>query len=320
MFKNTRNYYHFPENYTPAYKKQSGEGVIADMAKGVAKEVARGATTGVIGDTLGEIGGAVGKNVSSVQGIMAGDMSEENISKVVSTAIELFKFGKVLATPPKYKGEKHGILKMPDGSYARGNFIGPGTAVNERLRQGGEVATPKTPVDAVAKRHDIEYWKANSTEDVRKADEKMLNSVAKIKASGGDHPFNLTHAQLIAFKTKLEDLGVSPESFTSFGGFEAMPQQDQNNQEQALADLVQQGYGTKWDDPDVDRFKDSQVPLPADRLYNKLVKKNKRKKKQKIPKKIQERILRNMDVQDQFDEQGSVGGVPDNVRIALASM
>jgi hypothetical protein len=313
MFKNSLNYYQFPEHYQPVYKKQEqvGGGVAGDIAKGVAKEVAGPVVT----DTLGDISNEVGSNINAVSEIMDGNVSQKNIDQIVSSVIDIFKFGKALAEPPRFQGEKHGVLRLSDGSYKKAAFMGPSTNVVERLRLGGDFARPLTEVDKISFRHDLDYYAVKEPGDIRAADERMLKSVAKSKAEGSDHPFNLTQAQLIAFKTKLEDMGVSPERFTSYGGIENLPQSDQNNQIQALGELVQQGYGTKFDDIDIEKFKNKQYPKPADRLYNKLVKKNKKKKKQKIPKRVQKKILSDMNIQDQFEDQE----IPDNIRIALSS-
>ena len=50
-----------------------------------------------------------------------------------------------------YPGEHHGIMKLPNGRYERGAYIGPGTQVIKRYRAG---IKGKTPVDQVAKQHD----------------------------------------------------------------------------------------------------------------------------------------------------------------------
>ena len=37
---------------------------------------------------------------------------------------------------PGFPGEKHAILKLPNGKYGVGNYIGPGTHLVERLKRG----------------------------------------------------------------------------------------------------------------------------------------------------------------------------------------
>ena len=33
-----------------------------------------------------------------------------------------------------YPGEKHALLILPDGTFTRGNFIGPGTKIIKRIK------------------------------------------------------------------------------------------------------------------------------------------------------------------------------------------
>ena len=99
-----------------------------------------------------------------------------------------------------YPGEKHAPLLMPDGKYTVGNYIGPGTQAEKRIRRGDSGITP---VDNLARRHDALYSLAKTKKDVRKADEDFL----KILKSGvvKDHPYNLKVGELgIASKYALE--------------------------------------------------------------------------------------------------------------------
>ena len=99
-----------------------------------------------------------------------------------------------------YPGEKHAPLLMPDGKYTVGNYIGPGTQAEKRVKRGDKGITP---VDNLARRHDALYSLAKTKKDIRNADEDFL----KILKSGvvKDHPYNLKAGELgIASKYALE--------------------------------------------------------------------------------------------------------------------
>jgi hypothetical protein len=51
-------------------------------------------------------------------------------------------------------GERHVLLKMPDGSNQFASFMGPGTNVMARLKRGDH---GKTEADEIARAHDIRY-------------------------------------------------------------------------------------------------------------------------------------------------------------------
>lgn len=124
---------------------------------------------------------------------------------------------------PAFPGERHAVLKLPNGKRGIANFMGPGTKIQERLARGDP---PRTAVDAVAKQHDIDYYKAGKVQDktqreklVRAADEKMLGSLEMVERAGKDHPSNLKQGQLIAVKKKLEDKGLlSKSAFQGYTG------------------------------------------------------------------------------------------------------
>lgn len=169
---------------------------------------------------------------------------------------------------PSFPGEKHAILKLPNGRPGIANYMGPGTNVIERLKRGDK---GRTPADTVAKRHDIDYTLASgkSTKEeqlkaVRQADNRMVNSLKDISSGkhGGDSRLNIqTGLRLIQAKKLGEDLGVLSRSKFA-GPLETIPQADQvlllNNQQE----LEQEGFG---------------VELPGDALKSKLLKKMSRK-------------------------------------------
>ncbi len=170
-----------------------------------------------------------------------------------------------------YPGERHAPLKLKNGKMGVANFVGPGTQVLKRIRRGD---SGRTPVDNVAKMHDINYSLAqnskNKTEQiqkVRKADIRMLNSLDKISRAKSDAPINIKVGKLIAVKTKFEDIGIMNKG--SFGGpLENLKEKDVDTLTDAKEELEQDGYGH----------------YPASDLKNKLIEKYGKKKEKKSSK------------------------------------
>ena len=118
---------------------------------------------------------------------------------------------------PGFPGEHHALLKLPNGKVGVGNWIGPGTQVVKRLERKDP---PRTPADAVAEMHDINYslakgepTKEKQLQKVREADERMVKSLEKIEKEGGDSIINITIGlRLIQAKIKAEDLMILDKS------------------------------------------------------------------------------------------------------------
>ena len=141
---------------------------------------------------------------------------------------------------PMFPGEQHAFLKLPNGKIGRGNYIGPGTQVVKRLARGDP---GRNMTDNVAKMHDIQYSLAKDLTGVRKADERMVKTLKKIERTKGDSRYNTQQGmRLIQAKMKLEDLGVDPNKFASFGGISSA---DRPMLEKAQKQLEQEGYGGK---------------------------------------------------------------------------
>lgn len=98
-------------------------------------------------------------------------------------------------------GETHGILQMPDGSYERAAYMGPGTNIVARLKRGHK---GKTAIDKIAKRHDLDYSLATTPQDVRAADTRMVSAVKNVARSGGDSKWNIRQGQLMVPKILAE--------------------------------------------------------------------------------------------------------------------
>ena len=237
--------------------------------------------------------------------------SDDTIDKLVG----VIKFLQKTTDSPQFKGERHATFKMPDGSFQKANWCGPGTNISARLKDPNGAGKPINEVDKISKAHDLNYMFSKSEADVRKADERMLASLDKAEREGKDNSFNINQGKLIKGKVALENMGLSRTAFTTFESAGNLSQSERRLHSSARDQLIQEGYGTKFDDKDVEKFKQTLNPKPAERLYNSLVKKTKKRKKKRtrVPKSIQNRIRKNMEIDEQFQQTE----VPDNVRQAL---
>lgn len=75
---------------------------------------------------------------------------------------------------PGFAGEKH--LMNKDGIVY--NFCGPGTNIEERLKRG-DPPVDSRGIDLACKVHDIEYHKARSFNDIKKADVQFVENIKK---------------------------------------------------------------------------------------------------------------------------------------------
>jgi len=167
---------------------------------------------------------------------------------------------------PGFPGEKHSILKLPNGRFGVANFQGPGTHLLERLKRGDP---PRTAVDKASKGHDIRYGLAANLADVRRADNIMIAKVKEIKRKGTDSRFNIAQAKLIQLKVKGESLGVLRQG--AFSGDLSKNQDlstsDRNLLKSNLAPIAQEGFGYDM--------------LPGDMLKISVLKKLARKRRKK---------------------------------------
>jgi hypothetical protein len=141
---------------------------------------------------------------------------------------------------PGFIGERHAILKLKNGLTGIANFMGPGTRIEERIARGDP---PRTLSDKTAQAHDLRYFKAKTTDDIRVADKTMIEALKRIKASNGDSRFNIAQGQkLIQLKMKLEDNGIFNKG--SFGELnKAMNRLMTPAMNEKLNELKQQGFG-----------------------------------------------------------------------------
>ena len=172
---------------------------------------------------------------------------------------------------PGFAGEKHAILRLPNGKNGMANWMGPGTQVVKRLKRGDP---PRSAADKVAKRHDIDYTlsKEAGSRDAqlalnRVADTRMVNALKVIKAKRGDAGRNIAMGmRLIQAKNLGEDLGIIDKGQFAGPLAKGTPA-DKSLLENARAKLIQEGSG-----PPV---------LPGDKLRKKLLTKMLREKRMK---------------------------------------
>jgi Phospholipase A2-like domain len=136
---------------------------------------------------------------------------------------------------PLFDGELHGIIQLPSGKKSRAQYMGPGTALKQRVTRGDPGLSS---VDRASKAHDIRYSLARNNGDIDRADDIMLRAID----SHPDLPFNKLQARLIWPKRQLAKLG-----FRTGSGF-GDPNLDNdpallNKYRSTLAGLQQQGYG-----------------------------------------------------------------------------
>jgi len=134
-------------------------------------------------------------------------------------------------------------MRLKDGTYRPGRFMGPGSHVLDRLREGQRGISP---VDNVSARHDLAYSLAKDEDAIRAADEHMLARIKEIEKGrhGGDTKWNINVGRGgISSKLWLEDnLGVPKKWFTSFGDID---EKDRAFAQEQLDSLTQEGYGKK---------------------------------------------------------------------------
>lgn len=146
-----------------------------------------------------------------------------------------------------FPGEKHAILKLPNGKMGIANYMGPGTNVVKRLERGDP---PRTESDKVAQRHDIDYALAKGLKDrqqqalaIREADKRMVKSLQRLSKEGKDSQINIQQGmRLIQGKMALEEVGKLPPG--SFGGdLKKIPDKEKILLMSKRAGLSQEGFG-----------------------------------------------------------------------------
>lgn len=136
-----------------------------------------------------------------------------------------------------YPGEKH-LPLVYGNTLRRGNFLGAGTRVNERLAMGHDGINYS---DRVAKRHDIDYSLAQTARDVREADKRMVKNLSR-DVPGSSRINRMIAKAGIQAKMAGEDLGLISDQL-----FIDLPQKPTADQKKLLLaeqkKLEQQGIG-----------------------------------------------------------------------------
>jgi len=143
---------------------------------------------------------------------------------------------------PLYKGEKHAVLKLPNGRFGMANYMGPGTSLVNRLKRGDP---PRTMSDKVAQAHDIRYANAEVLDDIRKADNLMVRKIDEISKNKQDSRFNTSQAKLIKAKIIGEDLGlIKKDAFSGDLSLNKLiSKNDKELIDNKLKKLEQEGFG-----------------------------------------------------------------------------
>jgi hypothetical protein len=208
-------------------------------------------------------------------GLMSGDGFIDMIREVISKGKPLLDSqSKVSAlfpdsdktARPGFVGEKHALLKLPNGKTGVANYMGPGTNIMERLKRGDP---PRTATDKAAQAHDIRYALSNDKGDIRRADNIMINKVKQISRNRGDALRNINQANLLRVKVAGENLGVLKRN--AFSG--NMP--DSKKDKDFLTQKLKQVSGGSLQMP-------GGAMLPGDALKLKLLKQMARKRTKRI--------------------------------------
>lgn len=100
--------------------------------------------------------------------------------------------------------------------------------------------------DVVCMAHDLRYYiQGKSPALVRRADERMLKNLKRLKKEGKESKFNLLPSELgIKAKVKLEDWGIMKKgSFADGKAKEELSEEDYNLASAVLGELGKRGYG-----------------------------------------------------------------------------
>lgn len=89
-------------------------------------------------------------------------------------------------------GEKHAIM-YNNGKFIPANYSGPGTDIITRLKKN---IKPINDIDKTAQAHDIRYSLSKNTNDIKNADNKMVNKIKDLRKNNKENLFNSLPSQL----------------------------------------------------------------------------------------------------------------------------
>ena len=143
----------------------------------------------------------------------------------------------------RFPDERHTPLYTDKDGFKLGEYAGPNTHVKYRLINS---ISPINYVDKSAQAHDIRYLLSENIDDVRYADNKMIQSLEKGEKNKLDYAVNLKAVKLIMkSKRGLEDYGVWDKgSFSSMEG-KKLNEEDRNLFRNKLNQLEIEGFGLK---------------------------------------------------------------------------
>ena len=157
-----------------------------------------------LNDKLKEAGSYIGQKVKDTSSFLG-----EKAKQVVNLLNKGINLAKEISTSSKaeYDGEMHGMLELPDGTFKRAQYMGPGTRIDLRLKLGQEGLTP---IDKESLAHDLRFTLLKGTpeeqkQQIRKADNKFNEKIAEFRSKKTDSEFNLKQADLIKVKNRIED-------------------------------------------------------------------------------------------------------------------
>lgn len=149
-----------------------------------------------------------------------------------------YKDENLSALTPRKKGEMHPPQRISKFPYLHtGNYMGPGTHTEERILKGDK---PISYSDKVSQAHDLRYTLAKSPQDIRRADDIMIDRMKK--GLSLDYPINL-NIGLRGIQTKefIEDK-ITKKPLVKYGNY------NKNNEkilQDKLDELQREGYGKK---------------------------------------------------------------------------
>lgn len=158
-------------------------------------------------------------------------------------------FNKVIDKTQRFPGERHTAL-MTDKGPRIASYTGPNTRLDIRLRsQNPKIINPLGPTDRASMRHDLDYALATNTEDIRKADQRMLDKLKDIENKNLDYKVNTKVVSgLMKSKTLIEDtIGKRGELFSGIKKGQqkknTLSLADQSLFEKKRTELEMLGYG-----------------------------------------------------------------------------
>lgn len=161
-------------------------------------------------------------------------------------------------------GETHQILLLPDGSLQPAKYSGPGSdtlgRIKKDLKEGKKIFELEglTPTDTTAQAHDLRYYLANNSNDIRHADLKMITALGDIEHEGRDSKFNTTVSKVMQAKILLEQKGwLSRDKFASKD--EKRDPEDEKLAEEVLAHLEMKGYGCLWGGAKLNKIEEKEI-------------------------------------------------------------